>query len=963
MSFLAIMAYVMSGLTIVVVNKCIVRDSGLHAPALVSSMGALFTAALTRFMVFIGKVEVREIDLTPLEFAIWRAFPVGAMTAGSLVFGNMSYIYLDAGFIQMLKAGTPALLMLVLYVCKIETISPMSGTLAMSMVGGSLVASLQQPNVNMLGMAIQLVSQVCEVFQCTAVQIFLQKRGFEAWDAGFYLAPAVASCCLVTSLIMEWPALIADQQVWLLFDQLPLLMMSGAVGVVVNLSSLLVIKFTSSLMAKLLVIVRSSALVLFFFALGEDFTWIQVGGYAFTIVAFTGYSIVKAHDMEKAEEDKADKAAKLLQMMEEGKSPEEQALVQAGVTIEEEPAKMREAGNFSDLDLTSGMFWFAFLIVLASAYQAFVLGEIKFPVPDRAFVGVATPGNVPPVPYMPLTSLKQDIPLRQKQALLASSVESSAKVLYLEDGRFLARQGSSVLLTQRDPEDYLSSSWLISSSEFGAVQLRAYDSDGDFRWLSCDFALTYNQLEACNFWMAASSFDHWETDEAGSNEFILNGQGPSFGNLSVAAKGDSLSWSSQPQPFQVANWLPESCSLRGMQPADEYASAKKQVTITMLTNFTKQAHGGMFRQALSSVFEHLKDRRLYVKEVIVVDEWYDGRSEALNGTLTGPTSKEAREQMLAFFPGCKGSSTAEAGNRSSHCSFVFKEPEEKGQARSLNLLTQLMDSEFWLHLDDHSLFYQDFYLSRMLQPFYEEKEHCERVYALAHPTTTTTTESTTPSPTTTTSMATVEQVQYFAGAREAPLPTMPAPKTYSGYGDEDGGSEFQDEEAPDWQEQPGRQRGSDFRGHYDLRTYGQRRLHVKPDCQEVAGVSLALRPADALKRSETPYVVEKYVAPEIVFNATYVHQLLRGGVDEEIDNRSELLFEEVGVAHWPLVPLRPALFNLTYIKSLEAPLFEDEARGIFAEDTPNFDLEFLTRWARGGAAFASLTPGTCMLSV
>eukprot|EP00439_Symbiodinium_sp_Y106_P054600 s619_g7.t1 len=44
--------------------------------------------------------------------------------------------------------------------------------------------------------------------------------------------------------------------------------------------------------------------------------------------------------------------------------------------------------------------------------------------------------------------------------------------------------------------------------------------------------------------------------------------------------------------------------------------------------------------------------------------------------------------------------------------------------------------------------------------------------------------------------------------------------------------------------------GSDFRGHYDLRTYGQRRLHVKPDCQEVAGVSLALRPADALKRRE-----------------------------------------------------------------------------------------------------------------
>ncbi|CAE7331450.1 unnamed protein product [Symbiodinium natans] len=863
----------------------------------------------------------------------------------------MSYIYLDAGFIQMLKAGTPALLMFVLYICKIETISPLSGCLAMSMVGGSLLACLQQPNINMLGMFIQLVSQVCEVVQCTAVQIFLQKRGFEAWDAGFYLAPAVASCCLVTSLILEWPTIIADQQVWLLFDQLPLLMASGAIGIVVNLSSLLVIKYTSSLMAKLLVIVRSSALVLFFFALGEDFTWVQVAGYVFTILAFCGYSVVKAHDAEKAEEEIVSK--RLILMEEGGAPPEEVALVEAGqggCFSSEEPAKMRQAGNFSDLDLTSGMFWFAFLIVLASAYQAAVLGEIQFPVPYRAFVGVATPGQVPPAPYMPLTSLNQESPVRQKQALLASSVESSAKVFYLEDGRFLVRQGSRVTLARRHPEHYLSSSWLVSSSEFGAVQLRAYDSDGDFRWLSCNFQLTYDQLEACSFWMAASHFDHWETEEDGSNEFILSGQGPRFGNLSVAVSGMGLSWSSRPQPFQVANWVPESCSLDGMQPvAEPYAAAKQEVTITMITNFTKQARSGMFRQALSSVFEHLKDRRLYVKEILVVDEWYAGRSQALNGTLTGPTSKEAREQILGFFPGCEGFDTAGAAQRASRCSFVFKEPEESGQARSLNILTQLMETEFWLHLDDSSLFYQDFYLSRLLQPIYEQKERCDAAYALAHPTTstTTTTESTT-APTLFPFLAPPPlspTLPPLSPALGAPLPTMPAPPSLFVY--------------------PEKKRRLDEESSSET-------------CQAVAGVSLTLRAADdTSERTGRPYEVEKYAVPQIVFNDTYVQQLLRdGGLDkdsgnskeksesfeQETDTRSEL-FEKVGAARWPLAPLRPALFNLTYIKSLEAPLFEEEARGMFSEDTPNQDLEFLTRWARGGAAFASLIPGTCMLSV
>merc|ERR1719410_1056574 len=107
---------------------------------------------------------------------------------------------------------------------------------------------MQQPSVTVIGLAVQMASQICEVFQCISMRHFLQHLGFEAWDAGYYLAPAVAACCLLLSLVLEWPHVIATHKVGVLYSQLPLLVLSGTIGIVVNFSSTFVIKFTSSLL-------------------------------------------------------------------------------------------------------------------------------------------------------------------------------------------------------------------------------------------------------------------------------------------------------------------------------------------------------------------------------------------------------------------------------------------------------------------------------------------------------------------------------------------------------------------------------------------------------------------------------------------------------------------------------------------------------------------------------------------
>lgn len=910
---LAIMAYVLSGLTIVVINKCIVRDHGLHMPALVSSTGALFTAALTRILVLFGKVRVKPVGRRPWEFGFRRALPVGICAAGSLCFGNMSYIYLDAGFIQMLKAGTPALLLLVLSCLRVENVSAMTGGLALVMVAGSSLATAQQPNATCIGLGIQMLSQVCEVLQCTAVQVFLQHLGFEVWDAGYYIAPAVAACCLVPSLLIEWPHIIRTNQVDLLFREVPLLIASGCVGIVVQISSLVVIKFTSSLLAKLLVIARSAALVLLFIMAGEVFTWLQVVGYVITLGAFIGYTIVKTAEMNRMdkeetpssfasrEDSRASWAANHIDLDEgdEGLLPDAQPSFNH---CQQEPGSW---------DLTTFMFWFAACVMLAEGYQATVQA---FAIPLRgtsewelrALGGLqhrsASSMGVPPLPYLePITAGTNHWGALPHAAQGGSglhtagtlNVETSAKVLYLDDAegtRFMLHADGSIVLAERKPDALLSSSWQLSSRDFGTVHLSALDNLGHQRWLTCDLALVADEDQACLMWMNAARWDQWSSD-ATAREYIFRRHKDD--SLFLSGDGNMITWGKSPSSFHVNDWLPEACPLRGMTPSvHSYNDAMGEVTFTMTTFFHVYARSVMFRQSLSSVFTHLQERDFYVREFLVINDWYEGSSLNFNGTFTGPTVEETRHEMLAFFPGCDGLSVADAAHRppGQKCSFIFKDKRDRGQPNALNRLLDLMVTKFWIHFEDDHVFYQDVFVSRLLAPMYEDPHSCWNYHQ-----------------------------RMEAGA--------PPP--------------------------------------------GQ------PPCQVVGGVRLSNREGSRTGRTDA-YELETYHTPDILFNNSYVRELLAHGGFDQDEGHDWGAFLSTKAVPWPTFTLRPSLLNLTYIRSLEAPLFYGGSAGRFSEDENishwrdggksysfhwDFELEFAVRWARRGAAFASLSPGACMRDI
>lgn len=430
----------------------------------------------------------------------------------------------------------------------------------------------------------------------------------------------------------------------------------------------------------------------------------------------------------------------------------------------------------------------------------------------------------------------------------------------------------------------------------------------------------------------------------------------------------------------------------------------------MMTVFQSHARSIAFREVLSSVFTHLKDRNEYVRELLVMNEWYEGNAVAANGSFTGPDVLQSRKAMLDFFPGCHGSSELQALQRpkSQSCTFIFRNGSVGGRAGSFNLLLDLMVTEFWINLEDDQTFYQDFYISRLLQPIYEQREKCLALMVTTTQTRTTTAESKEKTTHqhqgrrravihTTAELSTTAKVPSSEPTTWPTLPTLDPsdarlwPSLYTEAPTVDPAA-FIDWSGPQTETSPeekggrfdaGRfDAGGDFTGGVGMGWAGQRQLSQNEDsaCLDVAGVKLYGSIHSSLPPQNDSYEVEVYDVPAAFFNNSYIQQLIGSGfTDINAVNRWGWVDRD-GTVQRPLFTLTPYLFNLTYIKSLEAPLFHKGRPGRFAvnlseghseaaanyahsSSETEFTLEFAVRFARGGATLASVNPGACTRDV
>ena len=129
--------YLCIGPGLILLNQHILKALNFPFPMFLSGLGVLASGVLAQIVVKLGLVNLERqesvqgvledtsslfiLRLTTLIHhyyaligVLWfkRVLPVGLAHAATLAFGNAVYLYLNVGFIQMLKSFTPVIIML-----------------------------------------------------------------------------------------------------------------------------------------------------------------------------------------------------------------------------------------------------------------------------------------------------------------------------------------------------------------------------------------------------------------------------------------------------------------------------------------------------------------------------------------------------------------------------------------------------------------------------------------------------------------------------------------------------------------------------------------------------------------------------------------------------------------------------------------------------------------------------------
>eukprot|EP00511_Aplanochytrium_stocchinoi_P006909 CAMPEP_0204828794 /NCGR_PEP_ID=MMETSP1346-20131115/6726_1 /ASSEMBLY_ACC=CAM_ASM_000771 /TAXON_ID=215587 /ORGANISM="Aplanochytrium stocchinoi, Strain GSBS06" /LENGTH=367 /DNA_ID=CAMNT_0051958125 /DNA_START=293 /DNA_END=1396 /DNA_ORIENTATION=- len=286
--------YMVIGPSLILNNKFILKDLDFKYPMLVSCLGLITTSIVSHLLVRFQFVQLQHRDVVTKDFYLKRIVPVGITLALTLSFGNAVYIHLGVALIQMLKAFTPVIVLMGVVISGIE--SPSKGVI-LSVLGiafGTALNCAGAVDYTFYGLFLMFGAEFFEAVRLVLTQFLLQNKKFGVIEGQYWLAPASAASLMTLSIFSEWNTISSKGHISVVFENPQYFFFSATLGLLVNLSSFLVVQTTNSVTLKILGTVRNAGLVIFqvIFA-GEIITAQQFGAYGLTIVAFGFYNYFK----------------------------------------------------------------------------------------------------------------------------------------------------------------------------------------------------------------------------------------------------------------------------------------------------------------------------------------------------------------------------------------------------------------------------------------------------------------------------------------------------------------------------------------------------------------------------------------------------------------------------------------------------------------------------------------------
>ena len=321
--------YMFIGPGLILLNKHILSDLQFPYPMFLSGLGVAVSALVARILVAVGLVTLTRRE--EVHGILWykRVLPVGLAHAGTLAFGNIVYLLLNVGFIQMLKSFTPVIILGASVAANLENpnIPTIFAVLLMSL--GTAATCTFTAQLSFLGVFVMFLAELTEAIRLLMTQFLLHHCKFGVIEGQYVLAPATAFWLFMASAIFEGPDLLRSSLTrdtgaldktlllptgtaassnptfvptpWEVMRENPLpFVLASTMGLCVNFMSYLVIQVTSSLTMKVLGSVRNIITIFFGVMLWGDVISIQATlGYAVTMTGFVAYNMGKSGSWER----------------------------------------------------------------------------------------------------------------------------------------------------------------------------------------------------------------------------------------------------------------------------------------------------------------------------------------------------------------------------------------------------------------------------------------------------------------------------------------------------------------------------------------------------------------------------------------------------------------------------------------------------------------------------------------
>jgi hypothetical protein len=194
----------------------------------------------------------------------------------------------------MLKAFTPVITMLALFIARLENPTTRLVYCVLTISLGTAVSAYGEVNLSVIGLVCMFSSETAESIRLTLTQYLLQGLKFHPIEGLMYLAPACAVWLALGVWVYELPRIDAEGG-WLIVSSNKVEFAAAAcMGFAVNGAAYTVIKLAGSLTLKVLATVKNSLLVVVGVIFLKDIvTQTQSVGYAMSLAGFVWYNHIK----------------------------------------------------------------------------------------------------------------------------------------------------------------------------------------------------------------------------------------------------------------------------------------------------------------------------------------------------------------------------------------------------------------------------------------------------------------------------------------------------------------------------------------------------------------------------------------------------------------------------------------------------------------------------------------------